>query len=89
VIFVCFDASVPPLAGVALVTVHMSFSKHSYDYMISGKLQEHQEDDEQCDGDNCPLFVLVGSLYMFRLCYVFVGDFLPVFRFENPRIVSS
>jgi hypothetical protein len=73
VIFVCFDASVPPLAGVAPVTVHMSISELSYDYMISGKLQEHQEDDEQCDGDNCPLFVLVGSLYVWTLLCICRG----------------
>jgi hypothetical protein len=39
-------------------------------------VQEYHEGDEQCNGDNYPLFVLVRILYLEAL----VGDFLPVLR---------
>jgi hypothetical protein len=44
--------------------------------------QEHQEDDEQCGGDNCPpCCVFVGDLLLVNLCILrFVGDLLPILR---------
>jgi hypothetical protein len=65
--FRSLNGLVLPLIGVAPVNVH-EFYEHS---SVSGKLQEHQEDDEQCVGDNCPRFCPRRALY------VLSGTFSP------------
>jgi hypothetical protein len=59
--------------GAAPVNIH-KFYEHS---CISGKLQEHQEDDEQYDGDKRPHFVLAGFVVCLEFRYVLLGTFSP------------